>query len=158
MFAIPCRPGHLVGARQPYKDRNPAISYPGHSETCGSSPIEAVKNFLISGVLTALMIGVPTVLIWLRSGRRLPLTTCYDRALLHLLRLFGFVSILYSVLFLFLFLALSDLVGTSRAYGSDAAYVVVVAMAALFGVAGCVMWQVASRSLRRHRSLNDPSN
>jgi hypothetical protein len=47
--------------------------------------MEAVKNFLISAALTALAIGLPTVFIWLRSGRRPPLMTCYHRALLHLL-------------------------------------------------------------------------
>jgi hypothetical protein len=116
--------------------------------------MEAVKNFLISAVLTALAIGLPTILIWLRSGRRLPLMTCYDRALLHLLRVTGLAFM--SVSMLMLFLALSDLVGTSRGFGNGAAYVA--PMAALFVAVGCAIWLVASRSLRRHRSMIEPSD
>jgi len=61
--------------------------------------MEAVKGFLINAALTALAIGLPTVFIWLRSGRRLPLMTCYHRALLHIARCFGFTYMSISIVF-----------------------------------------------------------
>ena len=53
------------------------------------------EQFLINAALTTAFVAIPTIFIWLRSGRRLPLSTSYHRALLHLAKFIGlgFLSI-----------------------------------------------------------------
>jgi len=68
--------------------------------------------FLIECLLLALLVGVPTIVIWLRSHRRLALQGAYFTSLLYLKRAFSVAWML--VLGLILAFALSDLIGASQ--------------------------------------------
>jgi hypothetical protein len=70
------------------------------------------QNFLLSAVLLALFIGIPTAVIWLRSKRNLSLRASYDRGILYCFKLVG--SSFAAIAGLILLFAISDQIGLSH--------------------------------------------
>ncbi len=105
-----------------------------------------MRKFLIECLLLALLVGVPTVVIWQRPHRRLTLKDAYVRSLLHVARVFSVAYML--VLGLILVFALSDLVGIGQ-FGYPSYSVLVVAVGIMIGYA---LWRLASRWLSWHVS------
>jgi hypothetical protein len=117
-----------------------------------SEGVPVAEQFLINAALTRAFVAIPTIFIWLRSGRRLPLSTSYHRALLHVVRFSGLAFL--SISGLNLLFAFSDLVGAS-CFGYPAYSVLVIA---LFMAIGYGVWRVASWWLRWHISMHQPSD
>jgi hypothetical protein len=63
-----------------------------------------VRDFLISTAMTVAVIGIPTVLHWIWSGRAAPLSASYDLVLAHLLKWFGTMcAVVAAILFMIAF-------------------------------------------------------
>ncbi len=98
-------------------------------------------QFLVSFALLALLVGVPTALIWLRSKRQLPLQTSYYRALAHIARLLGLAGM--AIAGLILLFVLSDQVGFSHfGYPAWSIPVVVLLIFVFYGIRRIASWRL----------------
>lgn len=105
-----------------------------------------LSQYLVIVALLALLAGVPTALVWLRSKRTLSLRDSYHRALLHLARLFGFAFMATATLILIF--ALTDLAGISH-FGYP---IFTAPLLALFIAVGYGIQRFAAQWLRRARA------
>jgi hypothetical protein len=94
-----------------------------------------MRTFLIECVGTVTLIGVPTLFIWVRSGRKIPFMTSYKLALLYMARIFGFLFMALSGMF-FIF-SLADQLGLTR-FGYPP---VALFMALFFALIGYGIWR-----------------
>jgi hypothetical protein len=72
----------------------------------------SLPHFLVDCALLALLVGVRTALIWLKSKRKLSLQASYHRALAHIFKLLGLVGMAVGALVPFF--VLSDQIGLSH--------------------------------------------
>ena len=92
-----------------------------------------MQGFLISSFLLAFLVGLPTIVIWLGSNRKLSLQESYFRALLHIATAVGVAAMFVSGLILLF--VISDLVGISRfGYPSYSILIIVIAIAIGYGL------------------------
>jgi hypothetical protein len=106
-----------------------------------------MRTFLTNLILTALLVGIPTLVIWLRSGRKLPLKTSYYRALLHVFRFSAAAIVLISGLILMF--ATSDLIGLTG-FGYPVFSVPFLMLLILVGVG---LWRITSFWIRSPKHL-----
>jgi hypothetical protein len=71
-----------------------------------------MATFLFNCLLTAALIGIPTVVLWLRSGRRRSVSESYNLAFAHLAKWFG--RIFAGVAGLICVFALTDLLSLTH--------------------------------------------
>jgi hypothetical protein len=105
--------------------------------------MRVLSQYLVIAALLALLAGVPTVLVWLRSKRTLSLRDSYHRALLHVARLFGLVFMAIAILGLIF--ALAALAGVSH-FGYP---IFSAPLFALFFAVGYGIQRIAAQWLRR---------